>query len=68
MFARPVPPGHASGTRNRHDGATRGRVHTYQACVSIVWGRSSAGTGIRPESRPVMGWCAQIVHSDSYYV
>eukprot|EP00966_Prymnesium_polylepis_P116589 2694671-Prymnesium_polylepis.1 len=30
--------------------------------------RASAGTGMRPRSRPVMGWCAQIVHSDSYYV
>jgi hypothetical protein len=48
---------------------TRAGSHAQQPCVSIVWGRGSAGTGMRPGSRPaVMGWCAQIVHSDSYYV
>eukprot|EP00966_Prymnesium_polylepis_P198278 4594978-Prymnesium_polylepis.1 len=44
------------------------RVCNFRNLFLTKYRRGSAGTGMRPGSRPVMGRCAQIVHSDSYYV
>ena len=48
--------GHASGTRNRHDGATRGRVHTHQtpapgAPGSVTAPATSPPCGSAPSGR-----------------